>query len=300
MKSRKWITFYVDKKWNQATVESILKEPLMISNRMINRLTRSKGIRLNGRSTWLKQPVKTGDKLQVAIRPQEKADLPPQPVDFKVLYEDQDLMVVDKPAGVAVHPVRKSDHHTLAHGIVHLWQQQGWDGIVRPVHRLDRWTSGLILIAKNAYMHQLLDRQLRQKELKRRYLAVVSSPLPERNGTIDQPIGRDPYHPTRRQVMETGDGAMTHYQVEAQNEAGALVQVELETGRTHQIRVHFSHLGTPLMGDRLYGGNMRYIKRQALHSAEIFFHHPLTHKECGFASPLPSDIKQLIHQLNLK
>ncbi|MBA4493627.1 RluA family pseudouridine synthase [Paenactinomyces guangxiensis] len=296
----KWLTFHVSEKWNQATVESILKGPLMISNRMLNRLTRMKGIRLNGRTPWLKQTVRTGDRLQVAVRPREKADLEPKPVHFQTLYEDQDMMIVDKPAGVAVHPVRGNDRSTLVHGILYQWEQRGFTGVVRPVHRLDRGTSGLILIAKNAYMHQLLDRQLRQRQVKRRYLAVLGTPLRETKGTITQPIGRDPRHPLRRRVTSRGEPAITHYRVVRQNKHGSLVQAELETGRTHQIRVHFSHLGAPLLGDSLYGGDVSFIQRQALHSSELSLTHPLTEKNLSFSSPLPSDLKHLLGQLQIK
>ncbi|SEN72267.1 RluA family pseudouridine synthase [Lihuaxuella thermophila] len=294
-----WITFHVTEEWDQATVESILKGPLMISGRMLNRLTRRKGIRLNGRSPWLKQKVKTGDRLQVAVRPKEKSNVPSKPVPLEIIYEDPDLMVIDKPAGVAVHPVRKTDRHTLVHGILHVWRQRGYEATVRPVHRLDRWTSGLILVAKNAYMHQLLDRKLRQKQIKRSYLAIVGKPLPEPEGTIDQSIGRDPGHPTRRRVTPEGDRAVTHYRVLNQSAQGSLVQVELETGRTHQIRVHFAYLGAPLLGDSLYGGDVHLIGRQALHSARLSFPHPLTGETMEFSSALPPELARVAGQLQL-
>jgi 23S rRNA pseudouridine1911/1915/1917 synthase len=297
--SNKWITFYISDEWNGATVEKILKEPLQISNRMINRLTRSKGIKLNGRTPWLKKVVKVGDRIQVAVRPHEKSELPPQPVPFEVVYEDLDLMVIDKPAGILVHPVRPQDHHTLAHGIIHIWKERGWEGIVRPVHRLDQHTSGLILIAKNAYMHQLLDLQLRQKAIERRYLAITSKPLLDRTGKITAPIARDPSHPTRRKVSPNGAPAITQYQVIKQNEQGAFVSIQLETGRTHQIRVHFAHLGAPLLGDRVYGGNCSLIGRQALHSAHLTFVHPLTREQLTFTSSPPSDMQTVLQKLEL-
>ncbi|SFI89301.1 RluA family pseudouridine synthase [Thermoflavimicrobium dichotomicum] len=296
----KWISFRVTKEWEGQTVETILKQPLQISNRMINRLTRMKGIRLNGRTPWLKKQVKKGDRLQVAIRPREKAELPPRPVPLQIVYEDADLMVVDKPAGVLVHPVHPEDEHTLAHGITFIWKERGFEGIVRPVHRLDRYTSGLILIAKNAYMHQLLDRQLRQKQIERIYLALLGKPLPKEKGTIQEPIGKDPDHPTKRMVSPNGSPAITHYQVIEQNEHGSLITVRLETGRTHQIRVHFAHLGFPLIGDPLYGGDCTLISRQALHSAKLSFTHPLTGKIHTFTSPLPEDMNRVLSHLKIK
>ncbi|MFC7443238.1 RluA family pseudouridine synthase [Laceyella putida] len=295
----KWITFTISDEWANHTVEEVLKGPLLLSGRMLNRLTRGKGILLNGRAPYLKKKVKTGDQLKVAVRPQEKSELAPEPVPFELIYEDLDLMLVNKPAGVAVHPVRPTDRGTLVHGILYHLQAHGGGGVVRPVHRLDRDTSGLILVAKNAYMHQLLDRQLREKSLKRGYLALIGATLPQVSGTISAPIGRDPQHPTRRRVTERGEPALTHYQVLNQSDRGALVQVQLETGRTHQIRVHFAHLGAPLIGDRLYGGPGLFMKRQALHSAELAFTHPLTGEMMRFTSPLPADMETARQQMGL-
>jgi 23S rRNA pseudouridine1911/1915/1917 synthase len=295
----KWITYTIKDDSDGLTVEEILKGPLQLSGRMINRLTRRKGILLNGRSPWLKQKVKTGDRIKAAVRPQEKSDLVPQPVPFSIVYEDLDLMVIDKPSGVAVHPVRPTDQRTLVHGILHVWEQHGFAGVPRPVHRLDRNTSGLILVAKNAYMHQLLDRQLRQKRIERNYLALLSRPLIHPCGTITAPIGRDPSHSTRRKVMAGGEPAVTHYQVRKQNNRASLVEVRLETGRTHQIRVHFAHLNAPLLGDALYKGDLSLIKRQALHSYRLSFHHPLSGEEMRFESPLPDDFTQAAKKLEL-
>lgn len=297
--SSKWTTYSIPAEWANHTVEEVLKGPLLLSGRMLNRLTRKHGVLLNGRRPYLKQKVKRGDQLKVAVRPQERSELSPEPVPFELIYEDLDLVVVNKPVGVPVHPVRPSDHGTLVHGLLYHLQKQGKGGIVRPVHRLDRNTSGLILIAKNAYMHQLLDRQLRDKRLTRTYLAMVSAPLPQESGTISAPIGRDPGHPTRRRVTEHGEPALTHYQVIHQSEQGALVRVQLETGRTHQIRVHFAHLGAPLLGDRLYGGASALIKRQALHSSELQFTHPLTGETMHFSSPLAADMEAVCRQWGL-
>ncbi|TCS96984.1 RluA family pseudouridine synthase [Hazenella coriacea] len=299
MKKRydEWITFTITPEWDQATVVEVLKGPLMVSNRMINRLTRRKGIRLNGRTPFLKKQVRLGDRIQVAIRPKEQSELPPQSVPFEVIFEDTDLMVVNKPAGILVHPVREKDTHTLAHGIIYHWQQQGVTGIARPVHRLDQYTSGLILVAKNAYMHQLLDRQLRENRISRQYQAFVAGSLQDNEGVIQLPIGRDPHHPTRRMVKQSGDDAITHYRLLKQRNDISFVQVELETGRTHQIRVHFSHLGHPLLGDRLYGGDSTWITRQALHSASLSLIHPLSQQQMSFSADLPEDLERVYRQL---
>ena len=173
----KWISYKIPPDWDGKKVEEVLRGPLALSNRMINRLTRCRGIRLNGRMPWLGRRVKKGDRLRVAVRPLERSDLVPEPVPFGLLYEDADLMVVDKPAGVNVHPVHPGETGTLTHGILYHWQSQGFEGRVRPVHRLDRDTTGVLLIAKNAYMHQLLDRQLKNRSIER--ATWPSSRLPQ-------------------------------------------------------------------------------------------------------------------------
>ncbi len=294
-----WITYKVPEKLHGYTVSEILRGPLLLSNRMINRLTRSRGIKLNGKATWLKRNVMEGDLLQVALRPREKADLEPHAVPFSTIYEDEDLMVVDKPAGIKLYPTLPDEKKTLAHGIVYYWREQGWEGKVRPVHRLDRNTSGLLLIAKSAYAHQLLDRELRQGAIQRNYLAVVEGNMEFNKGTLDTPIGRDPHHPIRRMAMQKGDPALTHYQVLSQGKGAALLDVRLETGRTHQIRVHLSHLGYPLLGDSLYGGSTHQIQRQALHAYHLSFFHPLLGKRITLIAPLPHDLLSLTQELGL-
>lgn len=286
----KWVTLAVRPEWSGFTIERVLKEYLLISNRMLNRLTRMKGIRYQGKSPFLQQKVKPGTYIEVALRPLEKSELPAQEVPFEVVYEELDFIVVNKPAGIKVHPASPSDQKTLAHGIVHYQTQNGEEGIVRPVHRLDQDTSGLIIIAKTAYMHQLLDRLLREKKIRRIYTALIEEPLHPTTGTIQIGILKDPKHPTRRVAKPQGDDAITHYQVIQQNEDAAWVQLELETGRTHQIRVHLSHIGAPIAGDRLYGGHTYWIRRQALHASEIYLPHPLTGEHLHFQANLPPDL----------
>lgn len=295
----KWISYRIPPDWDGKKVEEVLMGPLALSRRMINRLTRSRGIRLNGRMPWLERRVKAGDRLRVAVRPFERSDLVPEPVPFGLLYEDEDLLVASKPAGINVHPVRPTETGTLTHGILDHWQRQGFEGRVRPVHRLDRDTTGAILIAKNAYMHQLLDRQLKSRAIERSYLAIVSGRLPQDEGTIQLPIDRDPTHPLRRRVAEDGAEAITLYRVLAATEQASLIEARLETGRTHQIRVHFAHLGHPLWGDSLYGGPRDHIGRQALHAYRLSFTHPLKGKSMTFSAPLPEDFSRLKERLGL-
>ena len=296
----KWISYKIPPEWDGKKVEEVLKGPLSLSNRMINRLTRCRGIQLNGRMPWLGRRVKKGDRLRVAVRPLERSDLVPEPVPFGLIYEDTDLMVVDKPAGINVHPVHPEETGTLTHGILLPLAKQGFEGRVRPVHRLDRDTTGLLLIAKNAYMHQLLDRQLKNRSIGRIYLTIVQGRLTQETGSIRLPIGRDPTHPLRRRVAEDGAEAITLYRVLDSTEQASLIEARLETGRTHQIRVHFAHLGHPLWGDRLYGGPGKLIGRHALHAERLSFTHPLKEEEMTFSAPPPQDFARLMEALGLR
>ncbi|PTM59883.1 RluA family pseudouridine synthase [Desmospora activa] len=302
MKYNKWMTYIVPSEWNQRTVTEVLKGPLLLSNRMINRLTRSRGIRLNGSMPWLNRVLKTGDRLQVAVRPRERSDQEPEPIPVDVIYEDEDWMVVNKSAGIKVHPTQPAEGGTLTNGILYHWKEtHGMEGIVRPVHRLDRHTSGLLLVAKYAYAHQLMDRELREKRIRRIYWAVACGRMGEvgTTGTIDAPIAKEPNHPLRRRVDRGGDHAVTHYRVLDRSKKATLLQLELDTGRTHQIRVHLAHLGHPLAGDKLYGGSTAYIRRQALHAQQLHFTHPLKGEKMIFTSPLPQDLTDLLEKLGL-
>lgn len=302
MNGNKWITYIIPPEWNKRTVSDVLTGPLLLSNRMINRLTRSRGIRLNGKMPWLHRVVKTGDRLQVALRPRETSDLQPEKVPFGVCYEDPDWIVVDKPAGVTVHPTRPDERGTLVHGLLYYWQtNHALAGKPRPIHRLDRHTSGLLLVAKNAYAHQVMDRQLRQNRMHRTYWAVVHGAIPHPNeGTIDAPIAREAGHTTRRRVDASGEAAVTHYRVRDRSEKATLLQIKLVTGRTHQIRVHLSHMGHPLIGDKLYGGSTHLLRRQALHAQELEFPHPFTGEKIHITSPLPPELSALVKRLGLK
>jgi len=215
-----------------------------------------------------------------------------------VVYEDDHLLVVDKPAGILVHPVGNSGEVTLAHGIAHHLLQAGVQTRVRPVHRLDRDTSGLLLVARSAFVHQALDRQLRDHEVRRSYLAFVSGVPSPAEQVVDAPIGAHPRHPHLRAVVASGGArAVTRFAVRETFEGAAVLEVELETGRTHQIRVHLAHIGHPLLGDVRYGAAPRPLARQALHAARLSFQHPLTKQAVELASALPADLEELRREL---
>lgn len=277
------------------TVQEILVGSLGVSRRMMQKLTRAAGIRLNGRPVYLRRKVRSGDVVAARVVFAEVSTLPPIPMELRIAYEDEDLLVVDKPAGILVHPVGESGEATLAHGVTHHFQQSGLRAKVRPVHRLDRNTSGLVLFARSAFTHQALDRQLRERELRRSYVAFVNGvPMPTEQ-VIDAPIGAHPRHPHLRAVVARGgDEAVTRFRVIEAMPGAAMLGVELETGRTHQIRVHLAHLGHPLLGDVQYGAPIRAdIHRQALHAVRLEFRQPVTKERLELTSPLPAELEGL-------
>ncbi|MBN6187127.1 RluA family pseudouridine synthase [Aneurinibacillus sp. BA2021] len=289
-------------------LEGLLKERLSISGRMIQRLTRKGGLFVNRKKPFLMKKIREGDRVRVLIADAPETTLAPVEMPLSILFEDDAVLVVNKPAGLAVHPVKEGQHHTLAHGISYYWSMKGRPRAVRPVHRLDKDTSGAVLIAANSFIHQLLDKQLQTHAIRRTYLAVVEG-HPGREGeggTINEPISRDGTHSTRRRVHPGGDMAVTHYNVlecfpavpGVLAKGASLLEVELETGRTHQIRVHCSHMGHPLLGDTLYGGSRAAgMRRQALHAASLAFDHPVTGERQRVTAPLPEDMEALLKRL---
>lgn len=281
------------------TVEEILIASLGISGRMIQKLTRSKGILRNRKASFLGAKVRAGDVVAARIASEEDAGLKPVPMELDIVHEDADVLVINKPPFVLVHPTTPEHRNTLAHGIAFHFQQQGLRTKVRPVHRIDRDTSGLVLFAKTAFAHQRLDRQLRERTLEREYLALVHGVLPDDAGSIDPPIGRDKQqHSQLRVVRAGGEPATTRYRVVERLGRATLVQLALETGRTHQVRVHMAHLGHPVLGDRQYGRQgLSLIKRQALHASRLAFLHPSSGEPVTCEAPLPEDMAQLRERL---
>lgn len=296
----RWAEYTVTPDMAGKTLEEILTGPMEISRRMIQKLTRRKGILLNKKTAFLKRQVKVGDIVKAKIEFKETTSLNPVAMDLDVVFEDSDILILNKPAGISVHPVGQDSSITLAHGVAHHLKLQGLNTKVRPVHRLDRDTSGLIVFAKNPYAHQYLDQQLKNNSLKRKYIAVVEGHFENQEGVLDFPIGRHPQHPTKRAVTPKGESAITNYHLQKELKNASIIELALETGRTHQIRVHLSHIGHPIIGDKLYGGKITLgIKRQALHAIKIKLNHPTTKKDVELSAPIPEDISLLINKLIL-
>lgn len=299
MSERKWTTHTVTAAEAGRTVEEILTGTLSISRRMIQKLTRSKGVQLNKKPAFLGREVKEGDVIRAAMSFTEEAGLAPVEMPLAILFEDEHLIVVNKPPFVLVHPTNPTQTETLSHGLTWHFLQQGLQAKIRPVHRIDRDTSGVLVVAKTAFAHQHLDRQLRERELKREYLAFVDGTVSEERGQIDAPIGKHKQNPNLRAVRpNAGEFALTRYEVVERYDTATMVHLELETGRTHQIRVHMTHLGHPVLGDRQYGRvGLNLIKRQALHASRISFSHPVSGEKMEMTAPLADDLAALQEKL---
>lgn len=271
------------------TVEAYLKQVLQLSGRKIQKLTRQKGVFLNGRPAYLQKKLRLQDALRVLILEDADYGVLPEPGAVTILYEDDNLLVLNKPAGQLVHPTGQTTGGTLANFLAHRFQQQGIVSTIRPVHRLDRDTSGCVIVAKDSNSQHQLERQLADGSLKRVYWALVRGLVSPSEGTIDVPIGPHPNLPNRRSVNSKGEPAVTHYRTLRQFPEASLLELTLDTGRTHQIRVHMAYLGNPILGDGMYGVRSYRIARQALHASSVTFRQLKENRMVTVEAPLPAD-----------
>lgn len=260
----------------------------------IKRMPRS--ILVNGVHYYMKQQLAAGDHLQVLI--EETAcsrNIPPVRLPLNVIYEDEDLIVINKPAGMPIHPSLNNYTNSMANALAWYYQEQGKPFIFRCCNRLDRDTSGLTIVAKHLVSGNILSDMARRHEIHREYLAIARGSVSPKTGTITAPLARKPGTIIERTVdFSHGEEAVTHYKVIDEKNGHSLVSLRLETGRTHQIRIHMKYLGYPLIGDYLYNPDMEYIKRQALHSYRLRLTHPITGEALEFTAPLPDDMRQII------
>lgn len=282
----------VSPEWEGRTVRHFLGKELGMSASLIDRVKRrSGGICRNGKPCRTDERLCTGDILAVQVGDEGgRNEAEPIPMPMEIAYEDEDLAVIDKPAGLVVHGV-PGGAPTLANALAALW---GPDRAFHPVHRLDRGTSGLMVVAKSAYVQELLRRALHTGAFRREYLALIPGTLAPAKGTVDLPIGREEGHPPRRQVRADGQPARTEYEVLEIFDRYSLLRLRPLTGRTHQLRVHMAALGHPLPGDALYGGDMSVLSRPALHAARIELRHPVTGERLVLTSPPPEEWKPLL------
>lgn len=274
-----WMEINTPKSWEGKTIEEIFRSEWEVSKKLTHLFRMEHKVFVNGNKASWTSPLKLGEKVLIKLfEDEEVMNIPAFFYDIQVLFEDEHVIVFNKPAFMNTHPNDENDKSTLLQAAQFYLHSKGEKVEIRHVHRLDRDTTGAILFAKHALAGAILDRMLEKHELKRTYLAIVQGHLNKKKGTIKESIGRDRHHATRRRVSPTGQEAITHYQLIKEENSISYVKCWLETGRTHQIRAHFSHIGHPLLGDILYGGKPLF-DRQALHAAKLEFTHPITGEE---------------------
>lgn len=259
-------------------------------------------VTVNGSEVKAKYKVKEGDVIEVDVPEPEPLEVIPENLELDIIYEDEDVLVVNKPKGMVVHPAPGHMTGTLVNGLMyHCKDLSGINGVLRPgiVHRIDKDTSGLLMVAKNDLAHTSLVDQLVNKTVTRKYTALVHGHIPHDKGTIDAPIGRDPKDRQKQAIVDNGKHAVTHFTVlERFGGKYTLVECRLETGRTHQIRVHMNYIGYPLVGDPKYGPKKTIdFGGQVLHAGVLGFIHPRTKEYLEFETPLPDDFLTLLEQL---
>lgn len=276
-------------------INEILTKELMISTRLKNKLIKNKHILLNGVFVDTRNIAHVGDILTIDLGyPEDNSNIVPNQISLDIVYEDEHLLAINKPAGLAVHPSILHFDDSLANGVKYYFDTIGLKKKIRAVNRIDLNTSGLVLFAKNEYVQECLIRQMNSSSFEKTYLAIVLGILKNKKGTINAPIARKENSIIERCVSEDGQAAITHYEVLQEFEEYSLVKCTLETGRTHQIRVHMAYIGHPLLGDSLYGTNApSLIGRQALHSYKMNFIHPVSNKKISLESQIPKDMENL-------
>ena len=269
------------------------------SRARLQRLIEQGYVLVNGQRTRASQRLTRSDRITVELPPSPGRPLP-EPIPLAVIYEDQDVMVIDKPAGLTVHPAPGHPSHTLVNAILaHCPGLTMSNDVMRPgiVHRLDKDTSGLIVIAKNDFAREYLAAQFKSRTVTKRYLVLVKGRLSPEQGIIEAPIGRDPHRRRRMAVMESGKQATTQYQVRKYLDNHTLLEISPVTGRTHQIRIHLSAIGCPVVGDLTYGVKSAHLHRQFVHAYRLGFRLASTKQYQEFTSPLPADLKQALEYL---
>ncbi len=253
-------------------------------------------ILLDGIPQYMRVPLQEGRTLTVQIQEESSSEkIPPVELPLDIVYEDEDLLVVNKPADMPIHPSLNNYENSLANALAWYFAKQDKPFVFRCINRLDRDTSGLTIVAKHMLSAGILSSMVAKRNIHREYLAIVRGRVLPEKGTIDAPIGRKGDSIIVRQIdYEGGERAVTHYTLKEYKNGHSLLSIHLETGRTHQIRVHMKHIGFPLIGDHLYNPDMEYMTRQALHSHRLQFTHPITGESMDFTAPLPEDMRQVL------
>lgn len=278
-------------------IKELLKRRLGLSSRLLRKLKQDDGVYRNGEPVKLYEKGKLGDLITLSL-PSESSGFEPEPIPIQVIYEDDDILAINKQPGYVVHPTKGHVNHTMANGIMHYMLEKGDSYKIRFINRLDMDTSGLLLIGKNSHAQDDFARQAGLGLVEKRYMALVEGVMSDDRGTINLPIGKPVDDQVRRAVLSGGSPSITHFEVRKRYKGYTLVECALETGRTHQIRVHLAHIGHPVLGDSLYGPcTSELINRQALHAARLDFNHPATGARISIEAPIPEDMAAILGNL---
>lgn len=286
-KNGEMMVLQVPLEWEGLTVDSLLREYWKAPKKLIHVWRMSKKITINHEPANWNVPMNIDDTLSIPVFENNTNETVfPKNLGITILYEDDYLLIANKPAGMDTHPAHPNHHDTLLNGVAFHLDSLGKLNYLKHIHRLDQDTTGAVLFAKSPFVGSLLDKMLEERKIKRSYLAIVQGVIKTDKGTVNEPIGRDRHHATRRRVSPSGQTAITHFQVLSrfQKERLTLIKCTLDTGRTHQIRVHMSHINHPLAGDKLYGGKSLF-NRQALHAYHMEFQHPIIETKMTCTAP---------------
>lgn len=292
------IDYIIDEDSAGLRVEQFLRQKRYSGQNLSEIKRMPKSILVNGVHYYMRQELSKGDHLQVRIcETQNSEKIPPTKLALDIIYEDEDLLVLNKPAGMPIHPSLNNYTNSMANALAYYFQSQGKPFIFRCCNRLDRDTSGLTIVSKHLVSGSILSDMTKYREVHREYLAIARGSVTPSEGTIQAPLGRKEGTIIERTVdWEHGEDAVTHYKVVKEANGHSLVSLRLETGRTHQIRIHMKYLGYPLIGDYLYNPDMEYMTRQALHSHHMEFTHPVTGEHMSFTAPLPEDMARVMQE----
>ena len=290
------IDYIIDEAGDGLRIEQYLRRKGYSGQNLAEIKRMPKSVLVNGEHYYMKQELNTGDHLSIHICETKCSEkIPPVQIPLDIVYEDEDIIVINKPAGMPIHPSLNNYTNSMANALAWYYQEQGKPFIFRCCNRLDRDTSGLTVVAKHLVSGNILSDMVRRRDIHREYLAIVRGHVSPEAGTINAPLARKPRTIIERTVdWEQGETAITHYRLVEERNGHSLVSLRLETGRTHQIRIHMKYLGYPLIGDYLYNPDMEYIGRQALHSHRLSFTHPITGKPMEFTAPLPKDMEKVL------
>lgn len=293
------LEYEIPSEYDGANITTVLKRHFKISTNLIKDLKKYKeGIQVNGEHRRVVDFVAKGDILKITIRDTASENIVPTDIPLDIVYEDEDVLVINKPPNMPTHQSMGNYENSLANGVMYYYKSKGEERVFRAVNRLDKDTSGLMAVAKNSYIHARLGEEIQKKELKRKYMCIVCGDV-EHDGTVDAPIRRADGSVINRIVAPDGQRAVTHYRVIKRYREYTLLEMELETGRTHQIRVHMAYIGHPLVGDWLYGTeNHNIAKRQMLHSCYLCFTHPITGQIMEFKDEMAEDMRAFIEKLS--